>query len=80
MLGLKNPVPTTLKAMPKKKKALGSIANKMLPIIIKIPPQNKERRFPKILSANKPPTKVKAYTNACVAPYCRLATTSLKLS
>ena len=62
-----------VKLIPIKKKFFGSIAKITLPKIIKIPPQKSDFRNPKILSANKPPINVKAYTQACVAPYCKFA-------
>ena len=43
----------------------------ILPTIINKPPQNKDFLKPRILSAKSPPINVKAYTKACVAPYCK---------
>jgi hypothetical protein len=60
MFGLKNPVPTIVKPIPVKKKFFGSTARITLPIIIKIPPQKSDFLSPRILSANNPPTNVKA--------------------
>ena len=65
-----------VKLIPTKKKACGSKAKITLPTIISRPPQNKDLRKPRILSANNPPTKVKAYTQAWVAPYCNCDVTS----
>ena len=53
-----------VKLIPIKNKFFGSMARMILPKIIKIPPQKSDFRNPKILSANKPPIKVNAYTQA----------------
>ena len=53
-----------VKLIPIKNKFFGSTAKIILPKIIKIPPQKSDFRNPKILSANKPPIKVNAYTQA----------------
>ncbi|MNY41071.1 hypothetical protein D3C86_1758570 [compost metagenome] len=60
IFGLKKPVPITVKDIPRKKNLCGSAARIRLPIIISIPPQNNDFLNPNILSANKPPMKVKA--------------------
>ena len=53
-----------VKLIPIKNKFFGSIARIILPKIIRIPPQKSDFLNPNILSANKPPINVKAYTQA----------------
>ena len=60
IVGLKNPVPIILKPMPIKKNSFGLRARIKLPTIINNPPQNKDFRKPKILSAKIPPINVNA--------------------
>ena len=60
MLGLKKPVPIMVKLIPKKKNCFGSIAKITLPKIISKPPQKSDFLYPNILSAKRPPIKVKA--------------------
>ena len=54
----------------------GEKAISKFPIIITTPPKRSDFLNPKILSAKIPPKKVKAYTNACIAPYLRFASLS----
>ena len=69
-----------VKPIPVKNNSFGLTAKITLPIIIKIPPQKSDFLNPRILSANNPPINVKAYTQAWVAPYCKLAVVSSMFS